>query len=113
MIVILREATADDDELVPRLDKHGIDIAVGTSSEIDGGIRRTARHEAGDVMAGQAIRAQELADHHKAHYGEPVPCPKCKQPAVRAAKCAKCGKVFVLDRGSVCPACNTPATLGE
>jgi hypothetical protein len=51
----------------------------------------------------------ELAAHHKAHYGEPVPCPKCKQPAVRAAKCANCGKVFPIDRGLVCPNCHTPA----
>ena len=57
------------------------------------------------------LSLKELADHHKAHYGEPVPCPKCKQSTVRAAKCAKCGKVFVLDRGALCPACNTPATL--
>jgi hypothetical protein len=56
------------------------------------------------------LSLKELADHHRAHYGEPVPCPKCKQPAIRGEKCPKCGKVFVLDRGAICPVCKTPVT---
>jgi hypothetical protein len=54
----------------------------------------------------------EYAAHVKAHYGQPVPCPKCKAPAIRAAKCPKCGKVSVLDRGATCPACNSPLEVG-
>jgi hypothetical protein len=55
------------------------------------------------------LSLKELANHHKAHYGEPVPCPKCKQgQTIRGEKCPKCGKVFVLDRGAMCPVCKTP-----
>lgn len=59
------------------------------------------------------LSLSELAQHHKAHFGEPVPCPKCKQPAIRSAKCSKCGKVFPLDRNGACPACGTPAAIGQ
>jgi hypothetical protein len=50
----------------------------------------------------------ELAAHHKNHWGEQVPCPKCKKAqTIRGEKCTNCGKVFVLDRSSTCPSCKT------
>ena len=49
---------------------------------------------------------REVAEHHKAHYGQPMKCPKCGQEAERAVKCAHCAKVYVQGRGaSFCPFC--------
>src|SRR5688572_2151573 len=53
-----------------------------------------------------AMSMSELSEHHEKHYGQPVPCPKCKSVAIKADKCPSCGKVFVLRRDSnKCPAC--------
>lgn len=53
-----------------------------------------------------ALTIRELAQHHEKHYGEPVPCPKCKKPAVRALKCEQCKTVYVMKRGDFkCPKC--------
>lgn len=55
------------------------------------------------------MTVHEVGEHHRLHYGEPIPCPKCKQPALRATKCPSCGKVFPQSRGeSVCPFCQKP-----
>ncbi len=53
------------------------------------------------------LSLKELAEHQRAHFGQPVPCPKCKQPALRGEKCPNCGKVFVSDRSMICPSCKT------
>jgi hypothetical protein len=54
------------------------------------------------------LSLKELAAHHKEHYGEPVPCPKCKQPAIRGDRCNKCGKIFIPDSSRLCPNCKNP-----
>ena len=55
---------------------------------------------------GFTLTVKALSDHHAKHFGEPVPCPKCKKPAVRAQKCAHCGKIYVLPRNeNKCPQC--------
>src|SRR5688572_23124833 len=52
------------------------------------------------------LSVADLADHHEKHYGEPVPCPKCKKPAVRAEQCPHCKKILATGRGVVkCPSC--------
>ncbi len=51
---------------------------------------------------------KELGEHHKAHFGQPLPCPKCgKTKTVPAEKCSNCGTVFKADRGGggTCPKC--------
>lgn len=52
----------------------------------------------------------ELSEHHKAHYGEPIPCPKCgKTPAHPAVKCPHCDTVSIEQRGGEnCPKCGKP-----
>jgi len=55
------------------------------------------------------LSLSELAAHDKAHWGQPVDCPKCKSPAIRGMKCSKCGKVYpVYSSSAVCPSCGTP-----
>jgi hypothetical protein len=52
---------------------------------------------------------KELGEYTKAHYGQPIKCPKCNQMAVGAATCAYCGKVYAQMRGSnLCPYCGKP-----
>jgi hypothetical protein len=52
------------------------------------------------------LTMKQLGEHHKAHYGEPVPCPKCGQRAIRADKCAFCGKIYPQIQGNnFCPYC--------
>lgn len=48
----------------------------------------------------------DLSDFYKKHKGEPIPCPKCKKPAVRAAQCPACKFVFSQAESSThCPKC--------
>src|SRR4029079_5702170 len=63
LVVVLSKSTADNDELVRRLDGHRVDIAIGAIAEIYRRIRRAARQQARDMMTGQTIREQELANH--------------------------------------------------
>ena len=52
------------------------------------------------------LSVKQLSEHHKAHYGEPIPCPKCKSRAIRADKCLHCGKIFVARLDDIkCPHC--------
>lgn len=52
------------------------------------------------------LSMQALSDHHKAHRGEPIPCPKCNSDSTRANRCPHCEKYSVLQRDStVCPHC--------
>ena len=55
------------------------------------------------------LTTKELANHHKDHYGEPVPCPYCKGTQTsQASLCSKCKKPYLPDRTSgstVCPNC--------
>ena len=58
------------------------------------------------------LSLEEYGAYTKAHYGEGMKCPKCKSPAIRATKCSKCGKVYVLYSSSAtCPNCGTPAAV--
>ncbi len=47
----------------------------------------------------------DLSDFYKKHKGDPIPCPKCKNPAARASQCPACKHVFAqggdhrLERG--------------
>ena len=55
------------------------------------------------------LTIQELGEHHKANYGQPVKCPKCGQRADRADVCKSCGKVYIQMRGmQACPFCGKP-----
>jgi endogenous inhibitor of DNA gyrase (YacG/DUF329 family) len=52
------------------------------------------------------LTIKQVSDHHKAHYGQPMKCPKCGNEAERAVKCAHCAKVYMQMRGaSTCPFC--------
>src|SRR5215471_13009636 len=56
-----------------------------------------------------SLTMTQLSDHHEKHYGQPVPCPKCGKPAIRADKCKHCGRIYPMDRNSVvCPFCGKP-----
>jgi hypothetical protein len=49
---------------------------------------------------------KEISEHHEKHYGEPIPCPKCKSESMPAMKCKSCQKVSAMQRGQTkCPAC--------
>ena len=59
------------------------------------------------------LSINQLAQYNAEHRGEPIKCPKCGSPAVRAEKCVNCGKYFPAAPGSDhrCPFCgkiNTP-----
>jgi hypothetical protein len=57
------------------------------------------------------LTLSQLSDHHRAHYGEPVPCPKCNSTdTIRANRCPKCGEYYPQVRGAQppCPKCGTP-----
>jgi hypothetical protein len=57
------------------------------------------------------LSVADLADHHRKHYGEPVPCPKCKKPATRADKCPHCNQLFPMGRSvTKCPKCGKDLT---
>jgi hypothetical protein len=57
------------------------------------------------------LSIKEIGKHHQEHYGEPIPCPKCKSPAVRADKCPHCGNVFAAERNLLkCPKCGKDLT---
>lgn len=52
------------------------------------------------------LTIEQLSDHHKEHYGHPVPCEKCNKPATRAEFCKHCERFFVMQRDSTtCPHC--------
>lgn len=56
-----------------------------------------------------ALTVRDLARHHDEHYGEPVPCPKCRKPATRAIECPHCKAVSPLGRDMLnCPKCKKP-----
>lgn len=57
------------------------------------------------------LTLRQLSDHYKAHFGEPVPCPKCgATDTIRANRCPKCGEYYPMTRGGQppCPKCGTP-----
>jgi hypothetical protein len=55
------------------------------------------------------LSLSEVAAHHKAHYGERIPCPKCdKKETVRGERCEKCHTIFLPDASMACPSCKTP-----
>ena len=53
------------------------------------------------------LSIKELGQYSKDHPGEPIKCPKCGAPAIRAEKCQHCGKVFPMPRDAQhrCPYC--------
>ncbi|KPK41211.1 MAG: hypothetical protein AMK72_15480 [Planctomycetes bacterium SM23_25] len=55
------------------------------------------------------LTVKQLAAHHKANWGEPVPCPKCRSTkTIQPIRCAHCGRTFRLDRTAqehICPHC--------
>jgi len=67
------------------------------------------------------LTVKQLEAHHKANWGEPVPCPKCgSTDTIQAIRCAHCGRVFPHDRTAeeaICPYCKKnpfpPAGGGE
>ena len=56
------------------------------------------------------LTMEQLGEHHRQNYGQPVKCPKCGTGiAERAQVCPSCQKLFVQVRGSpVCPHCRKP-----
>jgi hypothetical protein len=55
------------------------------------------------------LSVSEVADHHKKHYGEPIPCPKCKSRSIPAERCPHCKKLVPKGRGvAKCPYCAKP-----
>lgn len=60
------------------------------------------------------LSMKELGEHHEAHYGQPVPCPKCgESKTFRAEKCPHCGKVIQMQRGGGnCPHCKASLAPG-
>ena len=63
-IVILAEIAANHQHAIRRLNNHGVHVAVRAIPEIDRRIRRAGRHQAGDVIARDAIGLGELADQN-------------------------------------------------
>ena len=55
------------------------------------------------------LTVKQLEAHHKANWGEPVPCPKCGGTnTTQAIRCVHCGRVFEYDRTAeeiICPYC--------
>jgi len=52
------------------------------------------------------LTIQQVSDHHKSNYGQPIPCPKCKSRALRGDKCLHCGKPFMARMTDIkCPHC--------
>jgi hypothetical protein len=53
------------------------------------------------------LTMEQLSEHHKLHYGQPIPCPKCGQAgAIRALRCPSCGKFYPQPRDPMpCPFC--------
>ena len=53
------------------------------------------------------LSIKQLAQYSQEHAGEPIKCPKCGTPAVRAEKCQHCGKSFAMPRDAQhrCPFC--------
>jgi len=67
----------------------------------------------GKCGKGFVLTTRQLAAHHKAHWGQPVPCPACgaAEPQ-QGIRCAECGRIFPHDRlkeEQICPHCRTPA----
>jgi len=60
-----------------------------------------------DCKAEFTLTLKQFGQHHEEHWGEPVPCPKCRATkTVRAEKCPHCGRSFPLVREQiVCPHC--------
>jgi predicted RNA-binding Zn-ribbon protein involved in translation (DUF1610 family) len=56
-----------------------------------------------------SMSSRELGQWHAAHYGDPLPCPKCGQTnVIRAEKCQNCGTVYPSRGTTVCPHCGRP-----
>jgi hypothetical protein len=52
------------------------------------------------------LSMKQLGEYSAAHRGEPIKCPKCGTPAIRAEKCQHCGKYFPeRDSHGRCPFC--------
>jgi hypothetical protein len=53
------------------------------------------------------LTMKELGQYNKEHIGEPIKCPKCGSPAIRAEKCQFCGKSYPMPRDAQhrCPFC--------
>jgi rubrerythrin len=58
------------------------------------------------------LSTKQLAAYSAEHRGEPIKCPKCGTPAIRAEKCQHCGKVFPMPRDAEhrCPFCGKSNT---
>ena len=57
------------------------------------------------------LTMKQLGEHHRTNYGQPVSCPNCKQPAVRAQRCPHCGKIYPMQRQATpCPSCKQMPT---
>ena len=64
------------------------------------------------------LSMKQLGQYSKEHAGEPIKCPKCGTPAIRAEKCTHCGKYFPMARDALhrCPYCgkdNAPPPAAE
>ena len=55
------------------------------------------------------LTTKQLAKHHKANWGQPVPCPHCGSAQTRQGiRCEHCGNTFLPDRTAekqTCPKC--------
>jgi hypothetical protein len=58
------------------------------------------KHEFGMTM-------KQVGEHHEKHWGDPIPCPKCKESrTIRAERCPHCGKIYPKPRDVMpCPSC--------
>jgi hypothetical protein len=53
------------------------------------------------------LSMKQLGEHHRQHYGQPVPCPQCgKTDTTRAERCPNCKKFYPMQRDLLpCPHC--------
>ncbi|MBC7771403.1 MAG: hypothetical protein H7210_02795 [Pyrinomonadaceae bacterium] len=72
------------------------------------GIARICADEACKHVFGMTM--EEVGEHHKNHYGEPIPCAKCgKTPTHPAVKCKHCKVVSIQEASTMnCPSCQKP-----
>lgn len=68
----------------------------------------------GQCGHGFVLTVKQFEAHHKAHWGQGVPCPKCGAAKPRKGiRCPHCEGIFPHKRGAekqICPGCRKPAS---
>jgi len=88
-----------------------VDLAGGGKSAADE--TKGTAYLCGDCKKGFLLTRKQLAEHHEAHWGQPVPCPHCgRAKTSQCVYCARCETFFQRDRlnpRQTCPKCGAPA----